>query len=359
MIIKAHKKSIDDYFKQSSFILWCLILSACSTEVKVSHSPIIVRDTDQITFEATAEFSLQPESFEIEILIDSSVVATCTSSPCSFTGGPFPNQSGNVLSYSTNVVANYLILGFSDTQNASDGEYYTGITEADFTWNGRDYIPARVADSLSSPTSNIYFKEDLVLHMAEDYNENLSLFFSHVENKIYNVIGNQDLLDESLEKFNFWVYTREARRATGCGQPHRRADNDMPWADTNGVLHIDNIRDCTNVGLDRFSAEGSNTRAFLHELGHAIFGLGDEYDGDTNYSIVESPEPNIFPTQSECSSEQLSKGRPSSDCFMFTAEDGDWWGIHTGTTVMTNGLSGEPWGVEAVERVELFLSTIP
>lgn len=65
--------------------------------------------------------------------------------------------------------------------------------------------------------------------------------------------------------------------------------SDMPFRDTDAVLHEENFRDCS-IG-SWFSAEGHDTKAFLHESGHAVFNMADEYDGNTNY-FEPNNEPN-------------------------------------------------------------------
>ena len=89
-----------------------------------------------------------------------------------------------------------------------------------------------------------------------------------------------------------------------------------------------------------------------------MLGLGDEYDGPTNYSIVQSPEPNIFDTEAACRTEQTNKGRDPNECFEFTTRDGGWWGIQKGTTVMIRGNVGDAWYTEAAERVRWVFDNI-
>ena len=125
-----------------------------------------------------------------------------------------------------------------------------------------------------------------------------------------------------------------------------------PLRDDDAVLHTTNFGDCTNLGLTHYSAEGHDTKAFLHESGHAVFGLADEYDGPTAY-FEPANEPNIWNTETECRSEQVAKSRDPDDCWMFTSRSGGWWGIHGlgDGTVMQIGMVGDPWGAESSEHV--------
>lgn len=334
-------------------LLSMLYLGGCSTDVQVVHSPLVAQSDDQITFTAKAVTNTTPDSLKIEILVNAVLVKTCNSSPCTYTGGPYPTREDGFVTYAANIEAEYTFAGRPWTQTDVDGYYWTGITDTSYDWNGYDYLYARYKGSTSD-------YEDLVFHMADDYAANgqdFADFVGHATNKINSVYGAQDIIEKNLDKFNFWVYTKEGDEID-CGTVHADADTDMPWRDDDAVLHAANFQDCTNVGLAHFSAEGTNTKAFLHESGHAVFGLGDEYDGPTNYSIVQSPEPNIFDTEAECRNEQTTKSRDPDECYEFTARSGGWWSIHQGTTVMTTGNVGDAWYTEAAERVRWYFENL-
>ena len=326
-----------------------ILITACTTDVQIVHDPLVATRDDEITFTARAITNTTPDSFRIQLLVNAILVKTCTSSPCTHTGGPYPAREDGFVSYAANITAKYTFLGDEYTQTDVDGYYWTGITDASYDWGGSDYLYGRY----KGPTAD---HEDLVFHMDDDYNDDLGDLIDDATDKVIDVFGRQELIDVNLDKFNFWVYKKEGE-ADGCGTPHSDVASDMPWRDDDAVLHVGNFQDCTNSGLSRFSAEGSDTKAFLHESGHAVFGLGDEYDGPTNYSIVQSPEPNIFDTDSECENEQDDKSRDPDECYRFTTRDGGWWGIHSGTTVMTTGNVGDTWFTEAAERVRWYFES--
>ena len=329
--------------KHPSAAVLVLACAACSTDVQIVHDPLVATRDESITFTARAITNTNPDSLTINLLVNAVQVQTCTSSPCTFTGGPYPAREDGFVSYAANITATYTFMGRTYTQTDVDGYYFTGITDSSYDWNGSDYLYGRYKGDTDD-------HEDLVFHMADDYNNDFDDFLEDATDKIADVFGMQEIIDRNLDKFNFWVYTKEGQ-ASGCGTPDSDVSSDMPWRDDDAVLHETSFQDCTNAGLTRFSAEGFDTKAFLHESGHAIFGLGDEYDGPTNYSIVQSPEPNIFATESECRNEQTANGRDPDECYEFTSRGGGWWGIHTGTTVMTTGNVGDAWFTEATERV--------
>ena len=327
-------------------LLLALAATACSTQVQVTHSPIVATVNDQITFTARTFTNTTPDSIRIQILVNAVLVQTCASSPCTFTGGPYPTRKDGFVSYAANVEATYTFNGKTYTQTHVDGYYFTGVTDASYNWNSSPYLYARYRGSTAD-------REDLAFHMADDYASNgktFADFIADATDKVQNKYGAQDLIRTNLDKFNFWLYKKPGS-AAGCGTVHADAASDMSFRDDDVVLHETNLQDCTNAGLSHFSAEGSTTKAFLHESGHGVFGLGDEYDGPTNYSITQSPEPNIFSSEALCRGEQTAKGRNADACYEFTTRDGGWWGIHTGTTIMTTGNLSDAWFTEATERV--------
>jgi hypothetical protein len=330
-----------------------LTLAGCTTDIQVTHAPLVARSNDSIAFTATAITNTVPDSIEIQLLVNAVLVKTCKSSPCTYTGGPYTTRQNGFLNYAANIKANYTVFGKQFTQSNVDGYYFTGITDANYNWNSSDVLYARYRGATAD-------HEDLVFHMADDYTANGQTFTDFVgdaTDKVQDVYGAQDIVETNLDKFNFWVYKNQGDESD-CGRVHADANADMPWRDDDAVLHFTNLQDCTNPGLSHFSAEGSNTKAFLHESGHAVFGLGDEYDGPTEYSIVQSPEPNIFDTEAQCRSEQITKSRDPNACYQFTTRSGGWWSIHQGTTVMTTGNVGDPWYTEAAERVRWYFTNL-
>jgi hypothetical protein len=336
----------------------CLLLLAagittgCTTAVQVTHYPLVAKSNETITFTAIAVTNTPPDSVTIEIMVNDELKQTCTSSPCTFTGGPYPLLEDGLVFYNANIEATYTFKGKVYTHSRSDGYYFTGITDENYDWQDSPYLYGRVGGNPAE-------KEDFVFHMASDYEANdltFSDFIADASFKVQKVFGKQAIVNENLGKFNFWVYKKKATAAK-CGGLHADADKDMPFRDDAVVLHFKDFTDCTKLGLAQYSAEGSNTKAFLHEAGHCVFGLGDEYDAtSTNYSVVQSPQPNIFASENECQTEQTSQGRDPNVCFQFTAWMGGWWGIHKGKTVMSNGIVGEAWYTEAAERVRFYFS---
>ena len=126
--------------------------------------------------------------------------------------------------------------------------------------------------------------------------------------------------DTDIHNLNFWVYRKLESAPGGCGQVNADAGTDIPWRDIDMVLHTTAYGDCSIMGDRRATAEGFDTKAFLHESGHALFGLGDEYDDDdcsTAYTVPAN-EPNMFQTEAACRAEQIARGRAPGACYEYT-----------------------------------------
>ncbi len=316
-----------------------LFLTACAAPcVEIQHSPVIARSNESVTFTATN----CGVTSNINILVNAAQVKSCANvangATCSFTGGPYPAYQGTTVSYAANA---------TDSQNHTvvSGYFYFGITDTNYNW-AHDWIPARYVGATSSHI-------DLVFHPTSEYTS-LGTFVTDVGDKIWNRYHAQDVIrfPGNFNLFNFYVY-KNAATVTNCGTVHTDADTDMPWRNVDAVLHVADFQDCSSVALQHFTAEGStNTKAFLHESGHAVLGLSDEYDGCYTAYFQPADEPNIWSSSAACQSEQTAKSRSTSACWKFTNCSGGWWGIQgaSDNTIMQQGMTGDPWGTEGRER---------
>ena len=308
--------------------------------IKVKHEPVIARSNEQVTFTVTV-LRTGDTPCNIDILVNAALVHTITNAQSgqtyTYTGGPFTSYEGTTVSYLAKATDN-------DYDTDTRGYYYFAITDANFDW-ALPYMPARY----TGPHSQ---KEDLIFHRANDYTSFKS-FVDDAGSKIWNVYDEQAIIEEpnNLDNFNFYIYSKIAS-VNSCGTIHSDADTEMPWRNTDAILHVANFGDCTNLGLSHFTAEGGMTKAFLHESGHAVFGLADEYDGPTYY-FQPANEPNIWSAENGCRSEQTTKGRDPDVTWEFTSRQGGWWGIQHSidNTVMQRGNVGDTWGIEAAEHV--------
>ena len=357
------------------FLLSVLILASCggpedppvvlpppdveiSLDVEIFHSPVIAKSNENVTFTAYV-LDAGVGSVEVQIKVNDVVVETCsnlsTFDTCVYTGGPYSAYEGTTVSYLATVTD-------SDNNMYSRGYYYFGVTDANYNWSKAD-IPARHVGDSSSSTSNF----DLLFHSSDDYSV-FGDFVDDVEDKMYDIYAEQDVIENvnNFDNFNFYIYRKTATSINDCGTPHADTDTDVTERDADAILHTANITDCARRGASppKFTAEGYNTQAFLHESGHGVFGLADEYDAAPScYTHYFQPvnEPNIWSIEGGCRQEQTNKGRGPDNCWKFTECQGDWWGIHgaTDNTVMQRGMVGDPWGIEGREHVLWWFTQFP
>jgi hypothetical protein len=243
-----------------------------------------------------------------------------------------------------------------------DGYNYFGVRDSNNRWNGQNYIPARV--SIGTTIAPDEVDEVLMFHRDTDYasaGQTFSDFLDDVHFKIYDILAKKELIETHMRDFDFYVYRLEGEGGD-CGVANSTVDTDAPWRDDDVILHTTDFGDCTNSGLTHYSAEGHNTKAFLHESGHAIFGMADEYCGNTGY-FLGANEPNIWNSLGSCTTEQTDKGRDTAACASFcTSGSTTWYGTQNfnmaPTTVMEWGDMSDIWGTESEEKINYFFSTL-
>jgi hypothetical protein len=321
---------------------------ACDPKVKVRHSPLNPGPGDTVTFTATASDS-DGINF-IEIMVNGSVIRRCPSATtCTTTAGPFPSADQSHVSYTARAVDN-------DGEDGRDGSYSFAVG---FPWNGLPLVPARVVNGRTTSQTM-----DLCFAMDPDYGGDVARYLDDVEDKIFDRFIANEKLGAHRKDVNFYFTTTQVDASNSCAA--------IPWSlritgafcDAWAVLHTTNFGDCT-IG-NHFSAEGHNTKAFVHETGHGLYGLADEYEGDTSY-FMPSPNPNIWQHppmpfvgypggEGMCRLQVNSWGGDPDLCDQFCTNPGfcgsGWWRHTTDSTVMVRGMWDQDWGIPAERRID-------
>jgi len=214
---------------------------------------------------------------------------------------------------------------------------------------------------------------DIVVIAADEEHDSLDDFVQDALDALQDGLLSVREVENHPEKFNVWFYDDSEDRApfeyqevTVRGTTSVRCSWEEPahWleacpqADMGVVLHEDQCRDYARLS-GVFSSEVFNPGTIVHEAGHALFGLADEYDDGpdcwTHY-FQPDPFPNIYEWTTEC--EELSEN--PDDCFVFTGCQDIWskavhddWII---TTIMESCSNNDPdicfWGADATQRVQ-------
>ena len=144
------------------------------------------------------------------------------------------------------------------------------------------------------------------------------------------------------DMFNFYIYTGGFGTDAGCsGTLPAGFWDDVPNCDTAGILrNTSGGGGCANTlgPPSKFQAPGRHGGVVLHESGHAIFGLIDEYCGDTWYPDEVADLPvmtNVWMTEAACLAQEAAEGWATGVCREISGEggicpdgvwhyDGDW-----------------------------------
>lgn len=117
-------------------------------------------------------------------------------------------------------------------------------------------------------------------------------------------------------------------------------NTDGAFADQLLLIHSNELRDCGGGG--RATAEPTSFRTVVHETGHGIFGLPDEYCCDGGYF---SMAPVMYNSQSACTSDAANSGWRSCSSHTSSRDSSVWWrsqGNITTNLIMSN-IGAEVW----------------
>ncbi len=135
---------------------------------------------------------------------------------------------------------------------------------------------------------------------------------------IINAFYGEKIFLDNQDKLNFWI--AQDMGTVGGYMPITQKCNNTPpanwataytFADDGAIVHRSGIRDCSAGG----TSSGNVTRAdlgiiariFVHESGHAAFGLADEYCCDGGY--WQDPFlRNLFSNLSDCNTNSVGTG---------------------------------------------------
>ncbi|WP_157209814.1 hypothetical protein [Marinimicrobium agarilyticum] len=111
-------------------------------------------------------------------------------------------------------------------------------------------------------------------------------------------------------------------------------NTDAAFADQLILIHQNNLRDCGGGG--RATAEPTSYRTIVHETGHGLFGLPDEYCCDSTYSEVK---PVLYATESACKNDPDNSAWRNCVSLTSSRDGSTWWrsqGDITNNLIMRN-----------------------
>jgi hypothetical protein len=119
---------------------------------------------------------------------------------------------------------------------------------------------------------------------------------------------------------------------------------------------------CVNPGTGRswMKIPADKKILFMHESGHAIFGLIDTYCGNTDYRM-NGPYPNVWSSQESCVSDAFSNARDASACQQIQQKNPSdctkqFWRWDPDPDIMREGYSGR-FGKASTSRITYIFNT--
>jgi len=167
---------------------------------------------------------------------------------------------------------------------------------------------------------------DILFIPDETYKGDLDTFKSDIYNIATNRINSIELLKERQKSFNFY-YIDDYAYVSGYKSQENPPDFNAPkqmdfasisFVDAICVVHKNQFRDWAGSynGIPIFTSHSSGTTiyplipnmpSFIHELGHALFKLKDEYCCDSYY-FQNDPMPNIWSSELNCKDDAIKEG---------------------------------------------------
>jgi hypothetical protein len=175
------------------------------------------------------------------------------------------------------------------------------------SWCPEKVVPVRVMRNVFE--SN---QIDVIFIPDTSYQDNFNLFVDDLNNAIregyfkISEITTPPLPSDYKDRFNFYYYTG------GYGNSQDRCTGEMlptdfevvSFHDVAAILHnrptANSLACLTESFPKHFMARGRYVAQIIHESGHAIFGLQDEYCGETTSYEQNDPVPNIWSSEENC-----------------------------------------------------------
>ena len=337
-----------------SLVIAAFVLGACQgPSVFVLHSPMQPTNAQTVTYTANAVDSDGVSS--IEIWEDRNTLSLCNNVQCANhvstsllrTCNFSPAQTNATCSFTT--TAGYpdsSFIGYRavarDSQNKNGSEGWIYYAAGAFPWPNNP-IPIY---GKGAPAEKV----DMIFMPDPDFNGNNVNFINAVSGLVGNgYLSSQPFATNVRTWRGFWnlyvtYQTADAQGfGNGCNTQPTNWTTLRTIVDAGAIVHVNNLRDCGQRppgGI--FSVMVGANQTALHETGHTVFDLADEYCCDGGYWTA-SPHGNMFSSQSTCQSSATSHGWPTTDCAQLAGPNcgggtaSTWWRSDGGNDLMQCG----------------------
>ena len=168
---------------------------------------------------------------------------------------------------------------------------------------------------------------DLAFFRDADYADDRARFHADVAAMLTEGFFAQPVISKHRDQWAFYVTDRAADGKAIAADvtneallPEFLKDFSIPGIDAFCLLHLENYTDRSlllenfhSLSNNLFSAEAHNFGTAVHECGHAIFHLSDEYGGCACFQTHTGS--NVFRKRSDCAAWNVANGFPADDCY--------------------------------------------
>lgn len=343
----------------------CGVAGCNGPSVFILHSPAQPTNAQTVTYTATAQDADGVSSIEIwenrnalttcnggmqcATPVSTSLLRTCNFAPtqananCAFTtASGYPD--GSFIGYRT-------VARDKGGNKAEEGWIY--FAAGAFPWPNNP-IPVY---GKGAPAEKV----DLVFIPDPDYGGNNNQFIQDVTSLLANGYLSTSIFAIDVRTWrglwNFYVtyQTGDAQGfGSGCNAAPANWTNLRTIVNSGGILHTVALRDCSGIGDGslfsvRTGATFTNPTS-LHETGHSVFSMADEYCCDGGYWNI-GPEANLFNSLANCQSNATSHSWPTTDCVKLGTTVSWWRSDGAGDLMANNNSNANRYGRSDQGRV--------
>ena len=292
------------------------LLGGCSqAPVVASHSPMHPDNSQAVTFVGSAEgqvdrIDLSYERYSLSavggVLTQTLAQADTVVKSCNPAGSSSSLTCSHTMpsAFPANSLIKFTAKAY-DSDNKSSTESYF-FASGDYPLPD-DPIPIRVKGDPPEKLDVVFIR---------DTDITASSFASQLDEVIDDLYFKYDPIKFWRGTYNFYYSGESGNYEELCSftNPSNMA-NLLAVADTVAFLHQTDLRDCRSG--TRMSSEIDYDKTLIHETGHALFGMADEYCCDSSY-FQQACEPNLWSSLAGCQTDASGIGYPSSDCTQLT-----------------------------------------
>lgn len=335
-------------------LIGVMMLSSCESNpiTLALHDPIQPAANESVTFNlerVTSGTINSAQLLEQVTIINSAGTATTTNAEVQLQSWTAPG--GNLShtkagGYPSNAVITYQWVVRTPGRNGSEDTKRFRVT-----FSTRPY-------PVANQPAPVYIQGDRndvfdVVFIPDTDISNLNTFRNHCRLMIRESFFDEPTTRIWRRQFNFYINpntghaTDYDRRATDGNHQVPSNNAQLSFAEGRCLMHQTDLRDYASGGL--FSTEMQNRGTVLHESGHALFDLADEYINGSHWQ--ETDFPNNWNSQAGANAAADDYGSCKSLADVFNIQSG-WWRLCTATCQMTaTGLTHTTYDCPCKDRI--------